>query len=81
MSDFPVFKSSLIDHTDLERYRNKAAQTGQSAPTPGGSLLNSPGIKSAHVIMVPWCQCCAARVPIDHVCACESQANPEGNEK
>lgn len=28
-------------------------------------------IRSAHVIMVPWCQCCAALVPVDHICACE----------
>jgi hypothetical protein len=28
-------------------------------------------IKSSHVIMVPWCQCCEARVQVDHVCECE----------
>lgn len=78
MSDRPVFKSSLIDHTDLERYRNKAAREGNRLLRPEGVLPNSPGIQSVHVIMVPWCQCCAARVPLDHICACESQSETEG---
>lgn len=30
-------------------------------------------IQSAHVIMVPWCQCCEARVEVDHVCGCERE--------
>lgn len=29
------------------------------------------GILSAHVMMVPWCNCCDARVEIDHICECE----------
>lgn len=33
-------------------------------------------IKSAHVVMVPWCNYCVARVPIDHVCSCESDPIP-----
>ena len=81
MSDFPVFNSSLIDHTDLERYRNKAgaapSDAGHPAPAPRGSMPNSLGIQSAHVIMVPWCQCCAARVPIDHICECEKDSQAE----
>lgn len=27
--------------------------------------------ESAHVSMVPWCYCCAAKVTEDHVCSCE----------
>lgn len=30
-------------------------------------------IQSSHVILVPWCQCCEARVEIDHVCECERE--------
>lgn len=31
-------------------------------------------IKSAHVIMVAWCQCCAAKVDVSHICECEQEA-------
>lgn len=37
----------------------------------GSTEEDEDQIQSSHVIMVPWCQCCAARVPIDHICACE----------
>ena len=29
-------------------------------------------IKSVHVHLIPWCMCCVAEVPVDHVCACET---------
>ena len=32
---------------------------------------NDALIQSAHVELVPWCNCCVCRVPIDHVCECE----------
>jgi hypothetical protein len=38
----------------------------------GEAVALAMKIRSAYVVLIPWCNCCEARVPVDHLCECES---------
>jgi len=63
----------------LERLEKLAAQSMPGFPrdTINDAIEAINGAQgcfsSAHVRLTPWCMCCNAEVPLDHVCSCETE--------
>jgi hypothetical protein len=66
--------NAAIRHVELQAELRAADRRADQAAE------DAFNIQSAHVIMVPWCQCCEARVPVDHVCSCEASCEVYGHD-
>jgi hypothetical protein len=64
-------KNGVIADCRVENLEYVTRQVNASDRILHGTSRHKVKVRSIHVIMVPWCQCCACRVEVDHICMCE----------